>query len=145
MVVQAQVDGEVLYLAVEVRDNVVAGPRGPKKGDRIELWLDGGASAGKQRLRMLEIAIGDIEGGGKPTARWGYGAGGGAPRGLMLDGAVRAPEGQVAGYFFEIGLPLAEISDPRPGLEPLGIALIARDWDYDDANEDEARRRDRAL
>jgi hypothetical protein len=56
----------------------------------------------------------------------------------MLDGAVRAPEGQVAGYFFEIGLPLAEISDPRPGLEPLGIAMIARDWDYDDPNEDEA-------
>lgn len=138
LVVQSQVDEETLYLAIEVRDNQVVGPKGRKGGDRVEIWLDGGPAA-KERLRMLEVSIGDIEAGGKPTARWGHPKSlRGAPAGLQLDGALRAPEGKTQGYFLEIGLPLSQISDPPPGWEPVGIAVIARDWDYDDPNEDEA-------
>jgi hypothetical protein len=135
MLVKAQADRSFLYLSIEVRDNVVVGPKGRKGGDRVEIWIDGGIPAGKKRVRMIEVGLGAVPDGGKPTVRYGY------PKklarkaidGLQADGSMRK-----TGYFFELALPLASLSDPPPGVEPLGIALIARDWDYDDPNEDEA-------
>lgn len=135
LLVQAQADRKNLYLAIEVRDNIVAGRKGRKAGDRVEIWIDGGPPAGKKRLRMLEVGLGAVPDGGKPTVSYGW------PRslkranieGLQTDGAMRK-----TGYFFELAIPLAALSDPPPGIEALGLAIIARDWDYDDPNEDEA-------
>ncbi len=135
VLVQAQADRAFLYLAIEVRDNVVVGKKGRKAGDRVELWIDGGEPAGKRRVRMIELGLGEVPDGGKPTVTYGY------PKnlvrkeieGVKADGAMRK-----TGYFFEVALPLASLSDPAPGVEPLGVAIIVRDWDYDDANEDEA-------
>jgi hypothetical protein len=131
MRVQAQRDSRYLYLAIEVRDNVISGPKGRGKGDRVELWFDGGEAADpKQRLRMIELGLGEMADGGKPSVKL---------RGKELDGALKDGAIRVKGnYFFEIGIPLSALSEPAPGLEPLGMVVLARDWDHDDPNEDEA-------
>lgn len=136
--IQAQYDSQHLYLAVEVFDNVVSGPQRRDRGDRVEIWIDGGpvaADGPHGRLKMLELALGDMESDGKPSVTWQYPKAlkGKEPEGLLKDGSMR-----VKGYFFEVGLPLAQASEPAPGLEPLGIAVIARDLDRDDPREDEA-------
>ncbi|MCP4247295.1 MAG: hypothetical protein GY778_09635, partial [bacterium] len=138
MVVQAQYDQTYIYMAVEVRDNIVTGPKRRDRGDRVEIWFDGGEVAAKSphgRMRMLELALGEMESDGKPAITWQYPKSlkGQEPTGLLKDGSMRH-----TGYFFEFGLPLSELSDPAPGLEPIGIAIIARDLDRDDPNEDEA-------
>ena len=135
LLVQAQADREFLYLAIEVRDNVVVGPKGKKGGDRVEVWIDGGEPAGSGRIRMIEIGLGEVPDGGKPSVRYGY------PQKLtrtVIDGVKSDGSMRNTGYFFEVGLPLSALSDPPPGVESLGVAIIARDWDYDDANEDDA-------
>ena len=135
MLVQMQYDATHLYLAIEVRDNIVTQPKRKKSGDLVEVWFDGGPTAksgSKGRLRMLKLLVGEMANDGPPEAVWGFPrALKGRPEGLLLDGSIRN-----TGYFFEVGIPLALVSDPAPGLEPLGITFIARDWDYDDPNED---------
>lgn len=137
LLVQAQHDNERLYLAVEVRDNLVVAPkRSRKTGDRVEIWIDAGEAADPStRLRMLELQLGDMLNDGPPRALWFYPnkLAQKVPEGLEIDGSIRK-----TGYFFELSLPLSSISSPSPGLEPLKIAFIARDWDRDDPNEDEA-------
>jgi hypothetical protein len=138
MTIQMLYDANNLYVSLLVRDNVVTYPKRGKKGDRVEMWIDGSAMAKKGkygRLRMLQLAPGELKNDGKPDIRWAYPRKlkGKAPTGLKSDGVIRDN-----GYYFEFSIPITEISDPAPGLEPLGIAFIARDWDYDDPNEDEA-------
>jgi len=137
LVVQTQYDRDMLYLAIQVRDNVVTGKRGSKPGDHVEVWIDAGEIASKSkggRMRMIRFAPGKLADGGKPDVQWGYPKTlRGTPNGLLIDGAIRKD-----GYFFEAGIPIRELGNPPPGLEPFGIAVIARDHDYDDPGESEA-------
>lgn len=137
LVVQSQYDRDNLYLAIQVRDNVVTGKRGSKPGDHVEVWIDAGDLAAKSkggRLRMIRFAPGKLADGGKPDVQWAYPKTlKGPPNGLRIDGAIRKD-----GYFFEASIPIKELGDPPPGIEPFGIAVIARDHDYDDPAESEA-------
>ncbi len=137
LLLQFQYDDANLYIAVEVRDNIVSPPRGRDRGDRVEIWFDSGPTSASKvgRLRMLELALGELPSDGPPEVTWQHprALAGKIPEGLKKDGSLRN-----TGYFFEIAIPLAEISDPAPGLEPIGIVAFARDWDRDDPNEDEA-------
>ncbi len=135
--VQALYDRDLLYLAVTVKDNIVTSKRGAKPGDHVELWFDAGPLGARSRhgrLRMLRLAPGPLQDGGKPAVTWGWPPSlRGAPEDLQADGAIR-----VDGYFFEIALPLTALADPPPGVEPIGFAAVARDYDYDDPGETDA-------
>ncbi|MEL6181394.1 MAG: hypothetical protein AAFS10_20720, partial [Myxococcota bacterium] len=123
LLVQLQYDSNYLYMAIEVRDNIVTTPKGRKEGDIVEVWMDGGPLATSKRrgsvgrLRMLRLKVGGMTKDGLPEAEWGYPKKlKGKPKGIKLDGSIRN-----TGYFFEVGLPIDQFSNPAPGLETMGI------------------------
>ena len=130
--VGAQYGADKIYFVVQVEDNAVVDKLRQWKSDRVEIWLAPETADGKPlgSPRGILLDIGPQVSGGKATVKWLSGKQGG----LEAVGFV-GPEG----YDFEVGVSYSALSKESPVMDGvMRYCVLVRDWDQDDANEDEA-------
>ncbi len=134
--VRVQYSEEAFFVLVQVRDNVVTGPKKKWGGDKVDLWFDTGELAlVKGGPVMLSVDPSPLAEGRKPTAQWGEPA---AWRKRSLGEVAVAGFRTEDGYDLEVKVPFAEIAKASPLMESMGFCVVVRDWDHDDPNEAEA-------
>ena len=130
--VGAMYGAKKIYFVIQVKDNAVVNKLRQWKSDRVELWLAPETADGKQlgAPRGLLLDIGPQVDGGQATLKWLSGKPGGAEAvGFVAED----------GYDFEIGVDYSALSKDSPVMNGvMRYCVLVRDWDQDDANEDEA-------
>ena len=129
---QAYYGAEKIYFVVSVTDQAIVNKLRQWKSDKVELWLAPEDNKGKAlaKPRGIELDIGPMVDGGRAGVRWLSGKQGG----VEAIGFVGADS-----YDFEISVEYAALSKQTPVLNgAMRFCFLVRDWDQDDANEDEA-------
>ncbi|MBR4984399.1 MAG: hypothetical protein IKY83_01490 [Proteobacteria bacterium] len=129
--VTAMYGAEKIYFYIKVKDNAVVSKKKQWKSDKVELWLASEDAAGKPLggIRGLQLDLGPIVDGNKLSAKWLSGKQSGAEAvGYVGDG----------GYDIEISVDYTALGKTPVMNGAVRYCVLVRDWDQDDANEDEA-------
>ena len=130
--VQAMFGANRIYFVISVQDQAVVNKLRQWKSDKVELWLAPEDSKGKAlaKPRGLEMDIGPMVDGEQARVKWLSGKQEGAR-------AVGFVGGE--GYDFEIAVEYSALTKSPIVLDgAIRFCVLVRDWDQDDANEDEA-------
>lgn len=132
--VKARYGAERVYFLIQVKDNAIVGKLRQWKSDRVELWMRAEDSKGKALgpLKGIEFDMGPAVQGGQLASKWLAG-------GKKTDQILAKHYIDQDGYDIEIGLDYTALASKSPVLDgSLRFCFLVRDWDQDDANEEEA-------
>ncbi|MBQ1925219.1 MAG: hypothetical protein II180_03760 [Proteobacteria bacterium] len=122
---------EKIYFYIKVKDNAIVSKKKRWKSDKVELWLMPEDDKGKPLggLRGLQIDMGPMVDGGPVSAKWLSGKQSGAAAvGFIGEGE----------YDLEVSVEYTALGKTPVMNGAMRYCVLVRDWDQDDANEDEA-------